>query len=624
MSLRTMTKAEKIFGTTQRTNKTRLLTAGPLTALLDGGGLRNIQYNGIEVVRGISYLCRNANWGTYNSRITNLQVKQSEQSFHISYDAKCADDLQELFYRVIVKASSIDGLHFHAQGIPQTDFITNRTGFVVLHPLEGIVGQPLSVTHTDGSKSETYFPRYISPGQPIFNIRAMTYDICSGVTATLTLIGDTFEMEDHRNWMDASYKTYVHSLKDIWPYTLKKGVPFEQSVTLSFEGQIPVQTTARPSETITINVGETSGFMPEISTPIDTADQHHLQQLRESGISSFTAQLDGRRKNTIEHLKYIASILGDSDSSLKLEIILPAKKAAAEEIGSFAQEIAKCGLKPDAIVITQAHDLFSYQPEQPRPTGLTYAEMASAARLAFPGVAIGGGVLTNFTELNRNPLPSNLFDFVTHSLCPTVHASDDLSVMETLESLPWIFDSVRHMVGDLPYHIGPTSISARSNPYGKGLTPNPQNIRTCLAEKDPRENGLYSAVWSFGVIAACAKSGIKNVAIRNLSSPALIVVGWLARVAGNHRLDTICSQPSKIAALACEFESGTALWIANLSRETHVVELSGLSGKLRMQRINTSTFKSLTKTFGLPKALLTEKHFNLKPHELVLLTTENP
>ncbi len=623
MSRPTLTKTEKIFGSTQPTNKTRLLTAGPLAALLDEGGLRTICYNGTEVVRGISYLCRNADWGTYEPKITDLEIKQDEQSFLISYDAKCVDQFQELDYRVVIKASKSDGLHIHARGIPQTDFITNRTGFVVLHPLEGTVGQALTVTHTDGSRSETHFPDYISPGQPIFNIRALSTKISPGVTATLTLTGDTFEMEDHRNWMDASFKTYVHSLKEIWPYTLEKGVPFEQSVALTFAGQLPAPSRARPSETITINVGQISGLMPEISTPIDTAKKHHLHELRQSGISSFIAQLDGRQKNPMEHLKSIASVLDGSDSNLKLEIILPGKKSAAEEVGSLAQAIAECGLKPNAIVMTQAHDLVSYQPEQPRPSGPTYAEMATAARLAFPGVPIGGGALTNFTELNRNPLPSNLFDFVTHSLCPTVHASDDLSVMETLESLPWIFASVRHMVGNLPYHIGPTSISTRSNPYGKGLTPNSDNIRTCLAEKDPRENGLYFAVWSFGLIAACAKSGIKNVAIRNLSPPALSVAGWMARVAGNHQRDTNCSQPSKIATLAWEFESGTALWIANLSRETRAVKISGLSGKLRMQRINASTFNHLAFNTALPETKLTAKRLLLKPYELVLVTAQN-
>ena len=35
--------------------------------------------------------------------------------------------------------------------------------------------------------------------------------------------GDTFEMEDQRNWTDASYKTYVRPLALPWPYTLRAG-----------------------------------------------------------------------------------------------------------------------------------------------------------------------------------------------------------------------------------------------------------------------------------------------------------------------------------------------------------------------------------------------------------------
>ena len=35
--------------------------------------------------------------------------------------------------------------------------------------------------------------------------------------------GDAFEMEDQRNWMDASYKTYVRPLALPWPYTIAQG-----------------------------------------------------------------------------------------------------------------------------------------------------------------------------------------------------------------------------------------------------------------------------------------------------------------------------------------------------------------------------------------------------------------
>ena len=66
-------------------------------------------------------------------------------------------------------------------------------------------------------------PKFISPGQPIFEIRSLKHEPLPGVTVTVLMEGNKFEMEDHRNWMDASYKTYVCSLLDPWPYTLEKG-----------------------------------------------------------------------------------------------------------------------------------------------------------------------------------------------------------------------------------------------------------------------------------------------------------------------------------------------------------------------------------------------------------------
>ena len=50
--------------------------------------------------------------------------------------------------------------------------------------------------------------------------------------------GDTFEMEDQRNWTDASYKTYVRPLALPWPYTLEPARADRQSVTLAIEGDV--------------------------------------------------------------------------------------------------------------------------------------------------------------------------------------------------------------------------------------------------------------------------------------------------------------------------------------------------------------------------------------------------
>ena len=48
--------------------------------------------------------------------------------------------------------------------------------------------------------------------------------------------GDIFEMEDQRNWTDASYKTYSTPLALPFPVEVTAGTSIAQSVTLTLEG----------------------------------------------------------------------------------------------------------------------------------------------------------------------------------------------------------------------------------------------------------------------------------------------------------------------------------------------------------------------------------------------------
>ena len=53
---------------------------------------------------------------------------------------------------------------------------------------------------------ETQLPDLIEPWQPFKSIRAITHSVRPGVREC-RMEGDMFEMEDQRNWSDASYKT---------------------------------------------------------------------------------------------------------------------------------------------------------------------------------------------------------------------------------------------------------------------------------------------------------------------------------------------------------------------------------------------------------------------------------
>ena len=75
------------FGTEEPAPPAPILSAGNFTAEFDAGNLRHIRFGGVEVMRAISFIVRDKNWGTYNPRITNLKIEQSPAGFTVSYDA---------------------------------------------------------------------------------------------------------------------------------------------------------------------------------------------------------------------------------------------------------------------------------------------------------------------------------------------------------------------------------------------------------------------------------------------------------------------------------------------------------------------------------------------------------
>ncbi|MEP7174538.1 MAG: hypothetical protein ABI705_13695, partial [Aestuariivirga sp.] len=304
MATKKPSRAVKLFGTEVSDGKRRELAAGPITAMFDNGALRYIRYRGVEVLRGIAYLLRDKNWGTYGPAIENLKIKQGKSGFSISYDATCSDAEQSLKYQAKIEATADGTLTFSTVGTPLSDFLTNRSGFVILHPLEGVVGKPVEVVHVDGKREKRNFPKIISPGQPIFEIRSLKHTVMPGVTATVLMEGNKFEMEDHRNWMDASYKTYVCSLLDPWPYTLKKGEVFTQSVTLTIAGKPTAKASSKAAGAIFVTLGKAKGRMPSIGVGVPMAEAQHAVDkadlIATAKPGQLVFQIDGRRKNQTE------------------------------------------------------------------------------------------------------------------------------------------------------------------------------------------------------------------------------------------------------------------------------------------------------------------------------------
>jgi hypothetical protein len=401
-----------------------------------------------------------------------------------------------------------------------------------------------------------------------------------------------WETEDHRNWLDASFKTYFRPLSLPWPYTLKAGEPVEQAVTLTFDPPLTRLKADRPSQAAMVAVGDWTGLaMPAVGLACSAEDldeaEAALPQLAGHSPQHLACRLSAGDHDLPGICRRFARLAEALRTEPRLEVILPLKEPPAIELDLVATAAASAGLRPASVAVSPALDLKSYPPSVDRPPSPPLAAIYAAARIAFPGVKVGGGMFSYFTELNRRRPPVAAMDFVQHATAAIVHAADDRSVMETLESLPHVIRSARAIAGAVPYWMGPANIAMGFNPYGASTTPNPQRLRQAMVREDPRAEALFGAAWAAGYLARAVAGGVEavtllgpggpfGVADATRRRPAFHVLQSFAAAGGAPSLACVSSQPQRLLACACVKDGRTFLWLVNLTPDTLPVTLAGL------------------------------------------------
>jgi hypothetical protein len=596
-----MSRAFALTGTHQREPEPVRLTAGPLTAELVNGNLRTISHGGTEVLRAIAYIVRDRDWGTYEPAIINFRLDQGEEKFSLSYDAECTgpDGARLRFSARIV--GSVNELIFTATATPDGDFETNRCGFCILHPIVGLSGSPVSVEHVDGSVVETVLPELIDPWQPFRDMRAITHTVRPGLTAECRMEGDAFEMEDQRNWSDASYKTYVRPLALPWPYVLSSGKPQTQTITLRFSGDgRGASASGRATSRLRPELRGTGPALPKIGVAIYPQDVPaalaHLERLRELSPQALLLHFDPTAGHSAREMNAFAELGRAYPAEVTLECAVPCKDDLGVEMASVAALVRDAGLTLDNLVVSPSVDRQSTPPGSKWPDCPPLEDVYAAARRAFPDVRLGGGMLSYFTELNRKRVPPEQLDFITHCTCPIVHASDDLSVMQSLEALTPVTRSVQAIYGGKPYRIGPSTIAMRQNPYGSATKDNPNLSRIAMASRDPRHNALFGAAWAVGYAARVAPTGLEQLVLSAFAGPFGLIAGVgepvgeggkrplfhvvkaLAGLAGLQAVSVDTGDDTRLAVVAAHKPDDSIVALAaNLTPYPLEIDLSGLA-----------------------------------------------
>lgn len=602
--------AIELFGTDEPVAASRLLQAGALSVRFDGGMLRELRWQGVEVVRALSYLLRDRDWGTVPAQLSELQVQQDRTAFRLDFVLTMHTPQGRLEAQACIEGQAEGRLRFEVVATPDAELPTNRCGFVVLHPA-ACAGEALDIEHTDGTVEHTRFPEWVSPGQPAFAIRELRHALpaITGSPVHVALRMDAelpadaagkFEMEDQRNWSDASFKTYVASLLDPWPYALPAGRPLRQCVSVSLTGgDAPaagavVKGTGGEPARLSL-AGEWPWRLPAMGVGVPgglhLASTAERAALRALAAPWWVVEAVLGEQGLAEHLATVAAQRRADPGAVQLDVVVPAALAPSEAAWEAAARCREAGLDVQAVRLLPAPYLKSYQPGGAWPELPPLHEYAAAARTCFPGAEVGGGMFTGFTELNRLRPPARGLDFIGHLTWPIVHDAADEAVMQTLEALPHIGRSVQALWPGLAYRLGPSTLAMRRNPYGDQPAENPQGLRRALARMDPRHRGRFAAAWTLGYAVAVAPLGLQVLALHESHGPsgpfgglpgdsdapvpAWAVLTQLVRAGGARALQVDGVSPG-LAALAWRHEGRPPCGlVANLMARPFTVQLPG-------------------------------------------------
>lgn len=609
--------ALRVYGTDQPTVCSTKLVAGDLSCELEGGAIRNIQWRGVEVLRGIAYLLRDADWGTAPCIVRAVKLHQAQDNFQVGFELHMVLPEGDLNAWATVTGSSNGQFSFQVKAKAQQSLLTNRCGFVVLHPAS-VAGAPLQIEHTDGAVEDTQFPMHISPGQVAFDIRRLRHVPLPGLAVDCVLQAELphdplgkFEMEDQRNWSDASFKTYVASLLDPWPYPLEAHAPYTQSVNVRIhDSRSDTKRDRHNSVTpVDIRVGDAMGpQLPSIGlgvplglAAITSCERACVVALKPDWLLvEVDASIAG---GYLEQLAQAQQLAQQAGAKLQLDVICPqheSPESVAQRVSAACEQL---GLEPEAARACPAPYLKSFQPSGDWPTLAPLEAFAAAFAEHFPRADIGGGMLTFFTELNRKRQSAEGLDFVGHATNPLVHAADDVSVMQTHQALASVVASVRAIWPDVAYRLGPNMLGMQRNPYGNRTAENPARQRVAMASDDPRHQASFGAAWLVGYVAAVQDAGLALLSFHHshgASGPALredqpdwrpgaCVPAWrvqyvLARAAGCAVL-RVAGLPAQVAGTAWQDGAGHAhLLLANLSPDAQRLSVRGSWAVLEVSR----------------------------------------
>ncbi len=464
------------------------------------GEIGHIAHDGVQVVRAIRVVARDEDWNTFPHRAGPAEIDDGVVRFRIDIDDD--DGAPVACARLEIRLE--ESCTVTAEIRPVRDLEVNRLGIVVLLS-PALAGSPLEVVHPDGTRDTTALPSRIAPHQPARDISALRYGV-DGLVVDVALEGDVFEMEDQRNWTDASFKVYNRPLALPFPYRVGPVEPIRQSARITVEqgaepalGGVPLETRGRSGSAARspIKIGTSSGRHVHGALPPPAPHAGPLLVELTADRASWDeiiarASLEADALGVPVDLRVVAAGADDLEAGL----------AAAR-----ALRLARVGVFDPRTHVTESSGwdaLRRWRDRRSEPPCLV------------------AGTRAHFTELNRTieRLPRDA-DLVAFSMTPMMHATDLEHVEESLDMQRLVAEDAVELADGIPVVIGPVTLRRRFNAVA--TRPSPGSRVEAQRGIDPLIGTEYMASWFERSVAAVSIEGVLGASWFEATGPRGLV-----------------------------------------------------------------------------------------------------
>jgi hypothetical protein len=426
---------------------------GPWHSERRGDELADLKFDGSLVVRSVRAVARDRDWATVPTTVESvvelpdgIDLEMTMRGFGADIRARLEVRADETHLAVRLVATS------------RAEFLSNRLGLVVLHP-PAVAGAELAIGTPSGDIRRTLFPVRIAPHQPAMDIRSLSWTH-DGVATTATFAGDVFEMEDQRNWTDASFKTYSTPLARPFPVTIPAGGVIEQSVAFESARVEPQPIPdAAPGAVPVVELVDTGHGVPDVTLGASTApDAAFSVRDLPPGVAGILVELDTRTPSWRAALDRAAAEAGALPLDVRITADDPAAvRGAVEAAAAVPIPVARVGVFAGRGHVTE--------PE-------LWEALTDAAARRLPDAELVGGARSHFTELNRHHhrLPEALAG-IAFAMTPQMHATERAQLVESIAIQELVVRDAALIAAGRPLHVGPITLRSRFNAVATSWPP---------------------------------------------------------------------------------------------------------------------------------------------------------